>query len=468
MFEVVQQTGTKPRGREGLPPLPPYLAAGRPVRRRRARRQPVELAPEDPLRQMDAAHAQAGAAFLQILHLIPELERTRRFEQEGARDTAHLLCMRYGISSWKAHRMVAAAHALSRLPHLRQALEHGLLGPDKVLELARYATPGTEQDLIGWARRVSVATVRRRGELAERAMREQAERLSRERSCSWYLYDGGRRFHLEAELPAAEGARIAAAIEEVASAVPVMPGEEDARYAAARRADALLALCTYGPLDEHAGAGRGTSGAAGGRKGDGEDPGTTSVLPRVRATVVLHARVGISGHLAELEQGGLVHPASAERLACTGVVEHLAESRTGRILHRVAERRHPPAWLVRQVRYRDGGCTFPGCGTRAFCEAHHIRFHRFGGKTTMENLTLLCSFHHRLVHEHGWRIRREPTGELSWYRPDGRRHSPGPVLRGAEVDGVQELEVFGPFELERGQESGLGLAPEQARDGPDP
>jgi hypothetical protein len=87
----------------------------------------------------------------------------------------------------------------------------------------------------------------------------------------------------------------------------------------------------------------------------------------------------------------------------------------------------------------------------------------------MENLTLLCSFHHRLVHEHGWRIRREPAGELSWYRPDGRRHAPEPVLRGADVDGVRELEVFGPFEQERGPGSdGLGLAPEQARDGPDP
>jgi len=240
-----------------------------------------------------------------------------------------------------------------------------------------------------------------------------------------------------------------------------MPGEEDARYAAARRADALVALCTYG-------AAGGSSGAAGGSGAGGKDPGSTLVLPRVRATVVLHARVGVGHRLAELEGGGICHPTSAERASCTGVVEHLAESRTGRILSRISERRTPPAWMVRQVRYRDGGCTFPGCGTRAFCEAHHIRFHRFGGKTTMENLTLLCFFHHRLVHEHGWKIRREPTGELSWYRPDGRRHSPGPVLRGADVDGAQELEVFGPFEQERGQEPWLGLTPEKARDGPDP
>jgi hypothetical protein len=252
--------------------------------------------------------------------------------------------------------------------------------------------------------------------------------------------------HLEADLPAADGARLAAAIEEVAGSLPVMPGEEDARYADARRADALVALCTSGAAGEH----------AGGEEADGGNPRTTAPLPRVRATVVLHARVGVEHRLAELEAGGICHPASAERLSCTGALEHVHEDRFGRLLSRVAKRRNPPSWMVRQVRYRDTGCTFPGCGTRAFCEAHHITFHRFGGRTTMENLALVCSFHHRLVHEHGWRIRRERSGELSWYRPDGRRHMPGPVLRGADVDGISEPEVLGPFE------------PERARDGPDP
>jgi hypothetical protein len=40
---------------------------------------------------------------------------------------------------------------------------------------------------------------------------------------------------------------------------------------------------------------------------------------------------------------------------------------------------------------------------------------------------LLCGFHHRLVHEHGWRLRSEPGGEVDWYRPDGRRHRAGPA-----------------------------------------
>ncbi|GBC87387.1 hypothetical protein HRbin12_01392 [bacterium HR12] len=348
-----------------------------------------------------------------------ELERTGRAREEGARDTAHLLQMRYGLSGWKARRMVEAAGALERLPRLGEALEQGVLGPDKAIELARYATPGTEEGLIRWAARVSYAAVRRRGELEEQRGREQEERLLRERSCTWYLYDAGRRFHLDLDLPAADGVRLATAVEEVAGRIPVLPGEEDPGSAPARRADAILALCT-------------------GWAGEGEGPS-------VSATVVLHAQVGPVGRGAELEAGGVADPGAASRLACTGTLEHLHEDPSGRVLHRRREPRRPPVWMVRQVRYRDGGCTFPGCGTRAFCEAHHIVFHRFGGPTTLENLTLLCSFHHRLVHEHGWRIRRTPEGGLVWLRPDGRVHTPEPVLRGSDVDPVQEPVVYGPF-----------------------
>ncbi|GIV01091.1 MAG: hypothetical protein KatS3mg014_2706 [Actinomycetota bacterium] len=312
--------------------------------------------------------------------------------------------------------------------------------------------PATERGLVSWARRVSYGAVRRRGELEERRGREQEERVLRERSCSWYYFDAGRRFHLEADLPAPDGARVAAAVEELASRVPVMPGEEHPRYAGARRADALVALCTHGAAE--ADAERGIP-----------DPGA---LARVRATVVLHARVGAPERGAALEGGGVADPGAVQRLSCTGLIEHLHGSRTGRLLSRISERRTPPAWMARQVRYRDGGCTFPGCGTLAFTEAHHIVFHRFGGATTLENLTLLCSFHHRLVHEGGWSLRRTPEGELAWRRPDGRPHTPGPVLRGSDLDPVAEPVVFGPFgEAGDGGPLGpLGTAP--ARDGPSP
>ncbi len=212
----------------------------------------------------------------------------------------------------------------------------------------------------------------------------------------------------------------------------------------------------------HAGGSR-----AGGAAGERAAPEGAS-LPRVRATLVLHARVGAE-RPALLEGGGVAGPASAERLACAGAVEHVHETRTGRILSRVAKRRQPPSWMVRQLWYRDGGCTFPGCGTRAFCQAHHLVFHRLGGATTMQNLAIVCGFHHRLVHEHGWRVRRSPSGELIWYRPDGRRNVPGPVLRGQDVDPPPEVVIYGPLEHPVALPPVLRRLPAgDARAGPDP
>ena len=47
---------------------------------------------------------------------------------------------------------------------------------------------------------------------------------------------------------------------------------------------------------------------------------------------------------------------------------------------------------------------------------------------------LICSFHHKLVHEHGWRIERDAGGELTWTRPSGVRYRAGPASTGtAEV-----------------------------------
>jgi len=89
--------------------------------------------------------------------------------------------------------------------------------------------------------------------------------------------------------------------------------------------------------------------------------------------------------------------------------------------------RVPPPWLLRQVRYRDGGCRFPGCGTKAFTQAHHIVFWREGGATDLDNLVTLCSWHHKLVHEYGWWIKGSAQGDLRWYRTDGTPYAAGPA-----------------------------------------
>ncbi len=79
-----------------------------------------------------------------------------------------------------------------------------------------------------------------------------------------------------------------------------------------------------------------------------------------------------------------------------------------------------PAALKRALWARDGGCSFPGCTHTRFVDAHHIRHWADGGETSLENTTLLCSQHHRLVHEGGYDIRKDHQGRWYFMRPDGR------------------------------------------------
>lgn len=144
----------------------------------------------------------------------------------------------------KAYRWVAAAHALPALPRIAEALATGVLPIDKVVELTRFATAGTESTLIRWARDVSSGAVRHRANVLARRDRDDVEEPHRSRRLEWWFTDDERRFELEAELPASEGAVVAKALERLARTIPVMPGEEDVHFAPARGRRARRDVCS--------------------------------------------------------------------------------------------------------------------------------------------------------------------------------------------------------------------------------
>jgi len=149
-----------------------------------------------------------------------------------------------------------------------------------------------------------------------------------------------------------------------------------------------------------------------------------------RATVVVHARLeDLAGDgSCEIEGGPVIHPETARRLACDCRLEITVHDRDDNPIGLGRASRTPSASLVRQLRHRDGGCTFPGCDSRSFLHAHHIRHWIRGGPTDPDNLVLACPFHHKLVHEYGWDVRLEPWGQATWLRPDGRIYDPAPPL----------------------------------------
>jgi hypothetical protein len=368
------------------------------------------------IRVADALNRHIAAAQVALLRVIAEVDRRRAWRDSGARDLAHWLSIRYGMSWWKSDRWIKAAGALDNLPAITDALETGALGIDKVVELCRFATPETEGELIAWASDATCATIRRRADVEVRAALDETTGFERDRSLRYWYEDGGRRFGLEARMPSAQGAIVAKALERVVDQIPAMPAQTDGVVVEARRADALLALCSQEIAAD----------------ADAD-----------RATVVVHASLeALSGRRnAETEDGAVMPPEALQRLACDARIQVVAESDARDAIALGRTKREPSASMMRQLRHRDRGCRFPGCGSTAFANAHHIVWWSRGGATDLDNLLLICGFHHRLVHEHGWTIERADDGRFRWFRADGSRYRGGPEYRATQADHDEFLDT---------------------------
>jgi hypothetical protein len=121
----------------------------------------------------------------------------------------------------------------------------------------------------------------------------------------------------------------------------------------------------------------------------------------------------------------VIHPETMRRLGCDCRLEVVLHDALGKPVGINRASRNVPRWLLRQLKQRDRGCTFPGCGARSFPKAHHIDWWGRGGPTRSRQLTLCCHFHHKLVHEGGWEVRRNPDNTTTWMRSDGRELDPG-------------------------------------------
>jgi hypothetical protein len=89
-------------------------------------------------------------------------------------------------------------------------------------------------------------------------------------------------------------------------------------------------------------------------------------------------------------------------------------------------------------------CTFPGCEQKAFLHPHHVaHWTRDRGPTQDDNLIMLCTYHHTLVHEGGWSVILDAAAGPIFFRPSGRRYEPGvPAVDEAMRDEIdRELET---------------------------
>lgn len=78
---------------------------------------------------------------------------------------------------------------------------------------------------------------------------------------------------------------------------------------------------------------------------------------------------------------------------------------------------------------RDRGCVFPGCDAPAgWCDVNHIVPHSEGGRTEINNMCLVCSFHHHLMDRSEWEMLMLRDGRPAWRPPESIDPERMPVL----------------------------------------
>jgi hypothetical protein len=363
----------------------------------------MEVDARDPLAAIDTLELEMRDVSARLLAAVSSAEE-RWPEDPAVPDLASEMAARQRIPSSLAAERVRVAKALRGLPHIKIAHAEGRLSWDQVRWLIRFAASDTD---AGWAKR---AVRMSPGELRLEHMRQRevtrrvANRDHAMRS-GWMGWDDEGRF-LEAHLTMAreQGAAFQAAVEAAAQQVELEDEVEDRR--GARITDAIVGLVTS----------------------SGRRSAAPTLIVHTDASVLTGNRDG-RRHLAETSEGVRLSDDAVRRMACDSKVLFALESK-GRPVALASLGRTVTEHLLEMLRFRDRGCTFPGCGSRWFLHAHHIKHWADGGKTTFENLTLLCGSHHRRVHDGRWTIRGRPPDGLEFVSPTGKVLSrAGPELR---------------------------------------
>ena len=382
-----------------------------------------------------------------LLVLVRELDDRFGWQKWGMRSCAEWLAWRCDLSLSAAREKMRTAHALRHLPAVSAAFGDGRLSYSKVRALTRVVDVVDEESLLDYALRVTASQLEERCREIRNSRPESvgtAWRAWEHRSLVVFRDPVRGMVRITVEMPLEDGEIVAKAIERVAESGDEAIGLE---FAAARggvrdaptggydgdrvrelreaspngwraqQADALLAMAKAS-LAGNAGA-TGNTVNTGSADGAGSCGHAAGALPEASDNylVVVHTDDGaLRGGIGRSD----LPAETVRRLTCDGSIVKVVEDHEGTPLDVGRKQRVVSTKLRRALWSRDRGCTFPGCRNRLYVHAHHVEHWATGGETDVGNLLLLCSHHHRLVHEGGFTIGRDAEDRPYFVRPDGR------------------------------------------------
>jgi hypothetical protein len=384
-----------------------------------------------------------------LLELIREFDDRYGFAKWGHKSCAEWLQWRCQISLSAARDKVRTAQALLHLPMLSAALAAGKISYTKVRALTRVATAQDEDLLLAYARKATAQDVEERVRQMRNTAPESAEQARRaweRRSLTVFRTASRGTLTISIEVPEQDGELIVRAIERAVASgdVPLgcdhfaAHGEDRSRTDGwrAQQADALVVVAKA----YLARTGRGAANDVddGANATQSAPPSGTSVADHYQVVVHVDEKALRGG----AGRSDLPLP-TMRRLTCDGSLIALVEDGKGNPLALGRKTRALSTALRRFLWARDKHCSFPGCSRKSYVDAHHIDHWADEGESNPDNLTLACYYHHVLLHEGGFSIRKLDDGTLEFLRPDGRVIPRSGYLPEDIVDDYDDVECCG-------------------------
>jgi hypothetical protein len=349
---------------------------------------------------------QMNSECYRMLVLVREFDDRFGWKKWSFKTCAEWLAWRGDMSLSAAREKVRAAHALKSLPAISAAFEQGRLSYSKVRALTRVAHMHDEDLLLAYALNATVARVEERCRQIRNVAPESAHHVRRvwgSRSLTMWRDEGRGLMRFTVEVPIEEGELIVRALDcaieagEVTTDLdPDAIAEAKGTAWCAQQADALVAVAkSY--LDG----------------GHGHESGATADHYQVVVHADAESLTGGAGR-ADLPID------TVKRLLCDCSLVTVVEDENGNPLDVGRRQRTLSTPLRRALHARDRRCTFPGCHRTRYLDGHHLKHWIHGGETAPDNMTLLCTHHHRMLHEGGFSIVKEPDDTLRFMTADGR------------------------------------------------
>ena len=353
---------------------------------------------------------------------IAEFDRTEAWRGDGSLSMRDWLIAQCHVSRARARTLVESAAKAIDLPALSGALSEGRLTLDVFAPLASVATPETDADLARASEHWTPKQARDLVSEVKGATDADAASQFRHR---FVRFDDERRL-VWAQLTGDSYALVKSAILGRARRHD-HPSTSDPDYVRfeSRCADALVQICVEQGRKKpstHAAAVAATSTTAAATNAAAV---AEPVHGGARTTMIVHTDLDRLlygdgyGH-ASIEGVGPISAEVARRLACNAHITLSFDAPDGFSLDQKQMERDPSQAQRIEIRRRDKGCRFPGCGCKNVTDVHHIVWASKQGPTKMSNLLTLCVGHHSRVHELGWEMDGDANGEVRFISPQRR------------------------------------------------